>query len=164
MLRRTTFLAYAVLGGTAVAAPVMHAESGRERARATPGVACVQIAEEDGTPRGECSGRRYPLETRGTVTLKRGGRVDLVFSKGPSSVKWRILRRGEANPTTVLSGEANRAPGDHRRFIVKLPRRIPCGRVMDVYGVYGRGDDKTDQVWWVGVRSPGCPKPKKKKR
>lgn len=156
MLRRTTFLAVLLTGGTAAAAPALNVESGRTKARASAGVTCIQIAEEDGTPRGECSGRPYPLKTKGSITLQRGGKVQLRFAKAPGSVKWRLLRKGEASPKTLLSGDANRAPSDRKRFVIKLPRRIPCGRVIDIYGVYGQGASRSDQVWWVAVRSPGC--------
>lgn len=142
----------------ALAAPVLHVEAGGRAARATPGVACVQVAEEDGTPRGRCSGRRYPLRTSGRAVLRGGERVQLRFSRGPGQVKWRLLRRSDARPVTLLAGDAHRSPRRRGRFAFTLPRRVPCGTVLDVYATYGRGAGRHDQVWWAGVRvaRPAC--------
>lgn len=136
----------------AAAAPVLRVDAGGREVRATPGVACVQIAEEDGTPRGECRGRHYPLRTRGRVVLRGGDRVQLRFSRRPGQVKWRLLRSASRTPVTLRAGEAAASPRSRSRFAFTLPRRLPCGTVLDVYATYGRGDGRRDQVWWAGVR------------
>ena len=137
---------------SALAAPVLRVDAGGREVRASPGVACVQIAEDDGTPRGQCSGRQYPLRTRGRLVLRGGDRVGLRFSRAPGLVKWRLLRAASDHPVTVRAGEAAASPKDRSRFAFTLPRRLPCGTVLDVYATSGRGDGRRDQVWWAGVR------------
>jgi len=157
--RRTIFLtglAVVVPAGAASAAPVLRVEAGGDQVRATPGVACVQIAGKDGGPRGRCSGRRYPLHTRGRVALRGGERVQLRFSRPPGVVKWRLLRSASSHPRTVLAGQAHRSPAGRGRFAFTLPRRVPCAAVLDVYATYGAGSGKRDHVWWAGVRTPAC--------
>lgn len=162
-MRRRTVLWTACAGTLlapvpAHAAPLLHVGVGDRSVRATPGVACVQVAEDDGTPRGQCSGRTYPLRTKGRLTLRGGDRVVLRFSRPPGLVKWRLLRRPASRPVTVRAGEAASAPGRRTRYAFTLPRRLPCGTVLDVYATYGSGDGRRDQTWWAGVRvaRPSC--------
>ena len=162
MRRRTGFLialgtAFAA-ASPAAAAPVLQVGADGREIRATPGVACVQVAEEDGTPRGRCKGKQYPLRTRGRLRLGPGERIVLRFSRAPSSVKWRLLRRSAARPETAVGGAAARSRKRRRHFVVRLPHRVPCARVLDVYATYGRGHGRRDQVWWAGVHvlRPAC--------
>jgi hypothetical protein len=160
---RTAFLAAVLAAVVAVSAAAgegarLEIDAGGKTVKATAGLRCVQVAEDDGTPHGECSAAKYPLATRGRLPLRPGGTVVLRFVSAPGQVKWRLLREAREDSKTVLSGLAARRPGTKATYVVRLPSRVPCARILDVYATYGAGAGKTDQDWWAGakVRRKAC--------
>lgn len=125
---------------------------GSTNVKASAGTFCVQQPEADGTERGDCSETAYPLRTRGRLVLKPGARVRMRFGATPSSVKWRLLRTKSEDARTVLYGQAHRKKGEKRRFVFKLPRKLPAAAVLDVSVLYREGPRKSDQDFWAAVK------------
>jgi hypothetical protein len=136
----------------APAAPKLLVSAGGARVTATAGARCRPVSTTDGAAAVKCTNDSYPLRTRGRVTLRPRKRVLLRFDRKVSSVQVRLLRTAAADARTVFSGRPGRDGRDRRRFVLRLPRPLPCAAVLDVFAVRGDGSDVD---YWAAVRTPG---------
>jgi hypothetical protein len=80
----------------------------------------------------------YPLNPGSTVTIRRGGRVDLLLGANASYVTWRAVRiDSEGKEKLTASGEAR--PAKRKAFKtwrVKLPRGLSRATTMLGFNVH----------------------------
>jgi hypothetical protein len=158
--RRLPPLAAALLAGLAAPAPAaapvapkLVVTAGGSHAVATAGARCKPTPRADGSPAVKCTSDRYPLATHGHVTLRPRRRVLLRFDRRISSIQVRLLHAATTNPSTVYAARPGQDGRDRRRYVLRLPRRIPCAAILDAFVVR---TDGSDVDYWVRVRTPGC--------
>lgn len=157
---RTAMLATVAIALVAATAPAAGTDPrlrldvalGDQAIRATSGSYCLQTPLPGGVSSGVCADSAYPLKTRGRLTLKAGGTLRLTFGGRPTSVRLRMLRGTDLQSTVVLKRILVPYRGDRRRYRLRLPQRLRCARIADVFVRYADGDAD----FWAAVRAPRC--------
>jgi hypothetical protein len=154
-------IAILAVAATAAAAPaagtdprlILDTAFGSQVVRATAGSYCLRTPRPDGTAQGLCADSIYPLRTRGSLTLAGGGALRLVFGGRPTSVHLKLLRsRNPADASAVIETRLAPVHGNRHRYRLRLPRRLPCAVIADVFVRYADGDAD----FWTALRTPHC--------
>ena len=154
-----------ILGALATTAPAagddprlrLHVAGAGKVAQATPGSYCLSDGQQ-----AICSDAAYPLRTTGRTSLV-GGRTRRVRSGAvPKQVHLRLLANRRLSDRAVFEADLTPLDRDPRRFVLRLPKRLRCARIADVFVRYPDGDAD----FWAAVTVPGCSgrKARKKKR
>jgi hypothetical protein len=159
-LRSTSLLTILICGAILMAARaladdarlVLHVAGAGKVVQATPGSYCLT---SEGKP--VCANGAYPLQTAGRTILRPGRTLRIRSAMAPASVHLRLLAHRRLSDPAVLEADLAPLNGDPRRFLLRLPKRIPCARIADVFVRYPDGDAD----FWAAVVVPGCGKKKR---
>jgi hypothetical protein len=110
-----------------------------ETVRATPGSGCSVFENPNGGGVGECETAAYPLNTRGALTVHRGGVVIARVGARATSLVAE-LRRYDGRPAFIGVKRVGRLDETGRRWRIQLPSDLKNARTLGVFADYRDGD------------------------